>query len=491
MPKTKQNENFIDLWDFCDIASHGSWKPVPHLNMIVEFLHYAYNGQLENFACALSPRLGKSTIISEIFPAYILGMRPYAKIIHVSYSDSIARSFGGKAKNILDEFGHIFHEKPILSQDTKSKNWFKLKNNTGEYFCSGSSGSVLGRGANFIIVDDPSKNIEEARSERRQEKIIDLFDTTISTRKEKDPITGQNAVTIVVHQRLDQHDLIGIILEKREWITAEEALTRLRRGEKLGQIWVYLRLPELAEENDILGRKPGEALWPEKRDEKELALKKKDIGEIKFNTIYQQNPQPIGDKLLKLLWIKYYEPYECPPLEKLDIYQGWDLAISEKTSADYTVCTTIGVSDENKVYVLDWYHEQIDFPTQVKMVTKMYEKWKPLEIGIEVNNYQKALAQTVEQNSMLPIKEITSTTDKVRRISSGFVQFENEKVLLPKKHSELENFIKEYVNFPHRKYHDDMLDSLELTLQLTRTPVYDLDVYGLIVGDYDYEDDYY
>jgi len=79
------------------------------------------------------------------------------------------------------------------------------------------------------------------------------------------------------------------------------------------------------------------------------------------------------------------------------------------------------------------------------MVTKMYEKWKPLEIGIEVNNYQKALAQTVEQNSMLPIKEITSTTDKVRRISSGFVQFENEKVLLPKKHSELENFIKEYV----------------------------------------------
>jgi predicted phage terminase large subunit-like protein len=92
---------------------------------------------------------------------------------------------------------------------------------------------------------------------------------------------------------------------------------------------------------------------------------------------------------------------------------------------------------------------------------------------------------------MLPIKEITSTTDKVRRISSGFVQFENEKVLLPKKHSELENFIKEYVNFPHRKYHDDMLDSLELTLQLTRTPVYDLDVYGLIVGDYDYEDDYY
>jgi len=388
-------------------------------------------------------------------------------------------------KYILDEFGHIFHEKPILSQDTKSKNWFKLKNNTGEYFCSGSSGSVLGRGANFIIVDDPSKNIEEARSERHQEKIINLFDTTISTRKEKDPITGQNAVTIVVHQKLDQHDLIGIILEKREWITAEEALTRLRRGEKLGQIWVYLRLPELAEENDILGRKPGEALWPEKRDEKELAQKKKDIGEIKFNTIYQQNPQPIGGGLLKLDWIKHYKEEELPPLDELNIYQAWDLAISTKETADYTVCTTIGVLDETNIYVLDWYRDRILFPTQMKMVEKLADDWDPLQIGIESNAYQSALAQNLKETSMLPVKEINQTKDKETRIISGFIYFDQGKILLPEKHPELENFINEYVYFPKGK-HDDMLDSMESALQLAKEPYYDMDPY-LIVGSEDYE----
>lgn len=481
MTKEERNE-IIDLWDFSKIVTQGSWEPVPHLNIIVEFLHYAFNGQLENFACALSPRLGKSMTVSEIFPAYILGMRPYAKIIHVSYSDSLARSFGGKVKNILDEFGNLFPEKPILSQDTKAKNWFKINNNTGEYFCSGSSGSVLGRGGHWIIVDEPSKNIEDARSERHQEKLIDLFDTTISTRKEKDPITGQNAVTLVIHQRLDQNDLIGIILKNREWITAEEALNRLRLGEKLGHIWVYLRIPELAEENDILGRKPGEALWPEKRDVKVLAQIKKDIGEIKFNSIHQQNPQPPGDNLLKLSWIKYYKSHEIPPLKMLNVYQGWDLAISERTTADFTVCTTIGVSDENKVYILDWYRDKIDFPKAVKKVIELYEKWSPLEVGIEVNNFQKALAQTLEQNSMIPIKEITSTSDKVTRILSAFVHFENGKVLLPDKHSELENFTNEYIYFPHGKHHDDMLDSLELTLQLVREPYYDLDP-CLIVGD--------
>ncbi|MBW4256301.1 MULTISPECIES: hypothetical protein [Methanobacterium] len=39
--------------------------------------------------------------ISEIFPSYILGTRPYSKILLVSYSDSLARSFGGKAKDNL------------------------------------------------------------------------------------------------------------------------------------------------------------------------------------------------------------------------------------------------------------------------------------------------------------------------------------------------------------------------------------------------------
>jgi hypothetical protein len=115
MPKGEKNNPPMDLWDFSRKVTYGTWQPIPHINLIIEFLHYAFNGQIENFACALSPRLGKSMEVSEIFPAYILGMRPWAKIIHVSYSDSLARSFGGKAKENLDNFGHLFPEKPSLS----------------------------------------------------------------------------------------------------------------------------------------------------------------------------------------------------------------------------------------------------------------------------------------------------------------------------------------------------------------------------------------
>jgi predicted phage terminase large subunit-like protein len=216
----------------------------------------------------------------------------------------------------------------------------------------------------------------------------------------------------------------------------------------------------------------------------ELLKKKVVEGSYWWSALYQQRPQPPGGGLLKRSWIKHYQPQELPSIEELSIYQAWDLAISTKETADYTVCTTLGVSREKQIYVLDWYKSRIDFPTQVKMVEKLAKKWDPLQIGIESNAYQQALPQQLKETSMLPIKEVNRTKDKVTRISSGFVHFENGKVLLPEKHPELENFINEYIYFPHGK-HDDMLDSMELVLQLVKYPYIDMDPY-LIVGSPDY-----
>lgn len=287
----------IDLWDYCRIVTHETWEPRPYLNLLIEILHYCWNGQVENFECAIAPRLGKSYLISEIFPSYILGNRPYSKILLISNSKDLVTEFGSNVKTYLDEFGHVFPYHPKLSRDTKAKAYFKVQKTKdiplpGEFYANTPRGSLLGHGGHWIIIDDPTKNIEEAQRENHQEKLLKLFNTAIRSRRERDKFTGHKAVTIVVHQRLDQNDMIGMINQNREWISAEEALPRLRRGEKLGKIWVYLRLPELAEEDDILGREVGEALAPEERDEEELQDIREDIGEYDFNCIHQQDPKP-------------------------------------------------------------------------------------------------------------------------------------------------------------------------------------------------------
>jgi phage terminase large subunit-like protein len=59
--------------------------------------------------------------------------------------------------------------------------------------------------------------------------------------------------------------------------------------------------------------------------------------------------------------------------DDLQIYQAWDLGISTDVSADHTVCTTIGVSD-NIIYILDWYREQIGYIKQKQMVKDLAKK---------------------------------------------------------------------------------------------------------------------
>ncbi len=103
------------------------------------------------------------------------------------------------------------------------------------------------------------------------------------------------------------------------------------------------------------------------------------------------------------------------------------------------------------------------------MVEKLAKKWNTSQIAIESNAYQQALPQQLKKTSFLPIKEIKRTNDKVTRISSAFVHFENGKILLPENHPEMDNFINEYIYFPHGK-HDDMLDSVELAIEIATKP---------------------
>jgi hypothetical protein len=475
MPKGEKNNTPLDLWDFSKIVTYGHWDPVPHLNVIIEFIHYALAGQLENFMCALSPRLGKSMLMSEIFPAYYLGMRPYAKVILVSYSDELSRRFGEKARNTFKEFGYLFDPHIKLSPDTQSKSRWTINGNTGEFYCSSTRGGVLGRGGNLIVIDDPTKNMEEARSSRHQEELRSLFDTAITTRKEKDPVTGQNAIVFVLHQRLDENDLIGIISEKEEWITAEEALPRLRNGEKLGSTWVYLRLPELAEEEDMLGRLPGEALWPDKRDEKKLAEIAKNIGERQFNAIHQQDPKPKQGQYFNE---DYFEVIEIKPTNVVEEIQWWDLAatsypddmpLSQRGAA--TASVRLALTADRKLVVTDlqeFWKESEDVQTEIinnaKIAGKGIKQRIPQDPGQASKGQIKTYSIHLPGHNFNGIIESGSKEDRAEPVGNwakiNKIYILNKDVLAADDQTPIiKRFIKQCANFPTGKQ-KDFVDAL-------------------------------
>jgi len=81
--------------------------------------------------------------------------------------------------------------------------------------------------------------------------------------------------------------------------------------------------------------------------------------------------------------------------------------------------------------------------------------------------YQRALPQEVLRRKRLPLKGVRPDKDKMRRIISEFVSFENGKVFLPAKHRHLNNFLDEYLQFDKGE-HDDMLDSLCIAMKVSR-----------------------
>src|SRR5690606_14668027 len=98
------------------------------------------------------------------------------------------------------------------------------------------------------IIDDPVKNSEEANSEVIREKIYQWYQSTLYTR-----LTPDGRI-IIVMTRWHEDDLVGRLLRKER----EE----IENGTHIGDRWTIINFPAVAEENDFLGREPGEPLWP-------------------------------------------------------------------------------------------------------------------------------------------------------------------------------------------------------------------------------------
>lgn len=89
--------------------------------------------------------------------------------------------------------------------------------------------------------------------------------------------------------------------------------------------WEEIKIPAIAEDDDLLGRKPGEALAPEIGKDEEWAAKTKAVtGSRGWAALYQQRPTPAGGNIFKRSWIKFY----VPTLEKkVELNLGDDVVI--------------------------------------------------------------------------------------------------------------------------------------------------------------------
>ena len=271
---------------------------------------------------AMPPRHGKSELASTWQPFWRLCRNPQTRILLASYGADFAARWGRRVRELVADHGATYGVYINPSSRSVSR-WDTTEG--GGMVCVGVGGSLTGRGADLLIIDDPVKSSAEATSRVYRDRLWDWYRSTARTRLEP------GGSVILIMSRWHQADLAGLVLD-----------------DDYGETWDTLSLPALAEADDALGRAVGEPLWPERFDRERLAEVRAELGTYYWQAMYQQSPQPPGGGMFSREW---WQVADEPAPDYWRRARFWDMAATTEASSDYTVGALVAYHEG--VYVVE------------------------------------------------------------------------------------------------------------------------------------------
>lgn len=272
----------------------------------------------------MPPGSAKSTYASVVFPSRFLGMTPDRRLILSSYGDDLARKMGRRTRSIIKQARYRAICNAALSKESKAAEEFSLTNGS-EYMSCGILSGVTGNRAHGLIIDDPIKGREQANSETIRQKAFDAYTDDLKTRL----IPG--GWIVMIQTRWHEDDLAGRILPDG-W-SGQSGTFQCKDGME----WEVLCLQARCEvDEDPLGRKRGEYLWPEWFDRRHWAQFEENPRT--WSSLFQQIPSPMDGDLFKPDQIGVIDAL---PAEGAKWARGWDLA-SVTDDGDWTAGGKLG-----------------------------------------------------------------------------------------------------------------------------------------------------
>jgi predicted phage terminase large subunit-like protein len=206
-------------------------------------------------------------------------------------------------------------------------------------------------------------------------------------------------------------------------------------------------------------------IWPEKFTPEHIAMLKKQKSNYEFSTQYNNEPIPDSDQQFKREWFRYFIDDD---IKRRNIFNFTmvDPAISQESGADFTVLTTISVDEYYNWFVREVVRGHFLPNEIIEEMFKVNERYHPIEMGLEVQAYQKMLAYSLRdemrtRKKYLPLREIKQPTNKSKetRIKSLQPGYYNGKIFHRERMINLEYLEDELLRFP-RGAHDDIIDTL-------------------------------
>lgn len=422
-----------NLLSFC-VFSDKFFEINHHHEVIADALQRFMEWKVKKLILQTPPRSWKSRLICEAI-AWAFWNIQNTDIIYTWHSISLLESF---SRNIRDRVNSPEY-KSIFNATVKWDNWavwsWAMTNNN-QLMIYWVWWGITGKWGNRLIIDDPYATRQDAESDTIRKRVEDWYDSTFLSRRH-----NSEAWICLIMQRWREDDLVWYILEKEK-------------------DWEIVKIPAISEE--------WISFWESRFPVPYLEEMRHNIWDYFFSSQYQQEPFVESGWDFKRDYFQYYE--KTP--ENLKVYTFVDPAISDKQEADFTAIVTIGIDNNNRIYILDIIHDRMN-PTDI--INRIFEtniKWHPISIGIEVVAYQKMLALEIRKqmnmrNMFFNLIEVNPMWEKNARIRTLLQpRYWNASIIHPKYHTKIKELELELLKFPNWK-HDDIIDSLSACIKIS------------------------
>lgn len=182
-----------------------------HIRVMAHELEKCRSRETRRLIINIPPRSLKSHSVSVAFTAWLLGHQPSSQIMAVSYAQDLANKLSLDCRSVMSSrwYQELFNTR--LSPLRQAVSEF-MTTQKGVRLATSVGGVLTGRGADYIIIDDPLKP-EEALSETQRKTVNDWYDHTLYSRLND----KERGCIIVIMQRLHEDDLVGHLLSQGEW----------------------------------------------------------------------------------------------------------------------------------------------------------------------------------------------------------------------------------------------------------------------------------
>jgi len=425
-----------------------SWFARHVCHALDEFVADVQAGKRPILIFQAPPQHGKSEIVSRKFPAYLLGKFPELRIGAASYSDELA---GCMAQDVRRNLASPEHQ-ALFPPSEQSRRYdinriseFTAPGGLGGYIGVGIGAGLTGRPVDIGIIDDPTKNEQEALSLTVKERHWSWYQSVFTTRLSE--CSGQ----IIMATSWAEDDLPGRVM------------TEIAGNPRLH----VLKFPAI--------NSPGEAGYdpelkyrgpcvPELHSMEKLLETKALLSDYWWAALYQQSPRALGGNVFKQDSIRYYLPKDLPA--KFDrVLASWDCTFKDTDGTDFVVGQVWGKSGARS-FLLDQVRARMSFTKTVHAVGDLKNKWTQVrEILIEDKANGPAVIDVLKVSvpGIIPIEPDGSKLARAHAITS-FWEAGNIHLPHPDIAPWVKDFVAELLSFPAAA-HDDQVDAMTQALR--------------------------